>query len=200
MGLSAIAAALEELLIRSPTLYFASLALLEASCYPIARRRHLFSTAQSSDDPLLDTVRIRLSNGTLFPVDRKSSAGHGSGKSCAVCDSPINDPEIEYEVAGGPSGSVCVHLPCYLVWRQESKALHLSEGERHPRRTTDELLAQLRGSKTDLGRFVEAMRRDQQPHMVVSTNAVRAWQEREPQTWAMVCDWLAQQGKSIVQV
>jgi hypothetical protein len=29
---------------------------------------------------------------------------------------------------------------------------------------------------------------------------VRAWQEREPQTWAMVCDWLAAQGKSVVQV
>jgi hypothetical protein len=36
--------------------------------------------------------------------------------------------------------------------------------------------------------------------MVVSTNAVRAWQEREPQTWAMVCDWLAAQGKRVVQV
>ena len=115
-------------------------------------------------------------------------------------DLPINHAEIEYEVAGGASGSVCVHLPCYLVWRQEAKALRLSEGERHPRRTADELLARLRGSKTDLSRFVEAMRWNQQPHIVVSTNAVRAWQEREPQTWAMVCDWLAEQGKSVVQV
>ena len=30
--------------------------------------------------------------------------------------------------------------------------------------------------------------------------AVRAWQTREPQTWAMVLDWLAEQGKSVVQV
>jgi hypothetical protein len=52
----------------------------------------------------------------------------------------------------------------------------------------------------DLGRFVEAMRRDQRPHLVVPTNAVRAWQAREPQTWAMVCEWLAEQGKSVVQV
>jgi hypothetical protein len=29
---------------------------------------------------------------------------------------------------------------------------------------------------------------------------VRAWQEGESQTWAMVCDWLAEQGKSVVQV
>ena len=63
--------------------------------------------------------------------------------------------------------------------------------------TTDELLAQLRGSKTDLGRFVEIMLRDQLPQLVVPANAVRAWQEREPQTWAMVCDWLATQGKSV---
>ena len=66
--------------------------------------------------------------------------------------------------------------------------------------TTDELLATLRGSKTDLGRFVETMLRDQLPNLVVPTAAVRAWQEREPQTWAMVCDWLAAQGKSVVQV
>ena len=66
--------------------------------------------------------------------------------------------------------------------------------------TSDEVLVQLRGSKTDLGRFVEAMLRDQLPHLVVPANAVRAWEEREPQTWAMVCDWLADQGKSVVQV
>ena len=68
------------------------------------------------------------------------------------------------------------------------------------RMTSDEVLVQLRGSKTDLGRFVEAMLRDQLPYLVVPANAVRAWQEREPQTWAMVHDWLAEQGKSVVQV
>jgi hypothetical protein len=200
VGFSAIAAAVEEWLTRSPTLCLGNLAVLEASRYPMARRGHVLSTTPASDDPLLDTVRTRLGSGTLFPVDRKSGTGRGSGKPCAVCDLPINHVELEYQVAGGPSGSVCVHLPCYLVWRQESKALHWSEGTRHPRRTTDELLAQLRGSQTDLGRFVEAMRRDQRPHLVVPTNAVRAWQEREPQTWAMVCDWLAAQGKRVVQV
>jgi hypothetical protein len=66
--------------------------------------------------------------------------------------------------------------------------------------TVEELLVQLRGSKTDLGRFVDAMLRDQLPNLVVPASAVRAWQEREPQTWAMVRDWLAEQGKSVVQV
>jgi hypothetical protein len=63
--------------------------------------------------------------------------------------------------------------------------------------TADELLAQLRGSRTDLGRFVEVMLRHHLPHLVVPANAVRAWQEREPKTWAMVRDWLAEQGKSV---
>jgi hypothetical protein len=47
-----------------------------------------------------------------------------------------------------------------------------------------------------LGRFVEAMLRDQLPCLVVPANAVRAWQEREPLTWAMVRDWLAEQGRT----
>jgi len=61
--------------------------------------------------------------------------------------------------------------------------------------TTDELLAQLRGSKTDLRRFVEVVLRDDLPHLVVPANAVRAWQKRELETWAMVCDWLAEQAR-----
>ena len=63
--------------------------------------------------------------------------------------------------------------------------------------TADELLAQLRGSKTDLARFVEVMLRDQRADLVVPASAVRAWQEREPQTWAMVRNWLAAQRKSV---
>jgi hypothetical protein len=66
--------------------------------------------------------------------------------------------------------------------------------------TADELLVRLRRSKTDLGRFVEVMLRDELPHLVVPAAAVRAWEKREPQTWAMVLDWLAEQGKSVVQV
>ena len=45
--------------------------------------------------------------------------------------------------------------------------------------TTEELLAELRGSQTDLGRFIEAMLRDQLPHLVVPAKAVRAWRERD---------------------
>ena len=75
MGLGAIVAAVEELLTRSPTLCLANLAVLEASRHSMARRGRLFSTTPESDDPLLDTVRTRLSSGTLFPIDCKSSTG-----------------------------------------------------------------------------------------------------------------------------
>jgi len=66
--------------------------------------------------------------------------------------------------------------------------------------TTDELLLTLKESKTDLGRLVETMQRNQLPNLVVPATAVRAWQERDPQAWAMVCDWLATQGKGVVQI
>jgi hypothetical protein len=41
---------------------------------------------------------------------------------------------------------------------------------------------------------------DRARHANSPIEAVRTWQEREPQTWAMVCDWLAAQGKRVVQV
>jgi hypothetical protein len=66
--------------------------------------------------------------------------------------------------------------------------------------TADELLAHLRKSRTDLARFVEGMLRHELPYLAVPSDAVQAWQEREPQTWAMVCDWLAAHGKSVLLV
>src|SRR5262245_40811414 len=73
-------------------------------------------------------------------------------------------------------------------------------GARGARMTSDEVLSRLQGSKTDLGRFVTAMLRNQQPHLIVPASAVRAWQRREPRSWEMVCDWLAEQGKTIVLI
>src|SRR5216684_1196929 len=109
VGLGAIVAAVEELLTRSPTLCLANLAVLEASRYPMARRGHLFSTTPESEDPLLDTVRTRLSSGTLFPVDRKSGAGRGSGKPCAVCDLPINHAKLSTRLlVGRAARSACI--------------------------------------------------------------------------------------------
>jgi hypothetical protein len=64
----------------------------------------------------------------------------------------------------------------------------------------DELLADLRDSKTDLARVVEAVLRYRVPYIVVPSAAVRAWEQREPQHWAKVAGWLAAQNVTMVQV
>ncbi len=61
-----------------------------------------------------------------------------------------------------------------------------------------ELLTEVRASRTDLARLVEAASRDEQLYIVVPARAVEAWQRREPQAWAKVCAWLASQGKTVI--
>jgi hypothetical protein len=65
---------------------------------------------------------------------------------------------------------------------------------------TKELLTELRTSQTDLARFVEAVIRDGMPYIVVSSQALRAWQRREPQTWEKVADWMAAHDVDVVTV
>ncbi|HET7875748.1 MAG TPA: hypothetical protein VFN71_09495 [Methylomirabilota bacterium] len=62
------------------------------------------------------------------------------------------------------------------------------------------LLAALRGSRSDLARLVESVSRDDRRLVIVSTRAVKAWEEREPQAWATVKDWLAARGVAVVEV
>jgi hypothetical protein len=64
----------------------------------------------------------------------------------------------------------------------------------------DELLNELRTSKTDLARFVEAVLRNRPPYVVVSSQAVTSWERREPQHWAKVSGWLADSNVSLVKV
>jgi hypothetical protein len=64
----------------------------------------------------------------------------------------------------------------------------------------DELLNELRTSKTDLARFVEAVLRNRPPYVVVSSHAVTSWERREPQHWAKVSGWLAESNVSLVKV
>ena len=56
----------------------------------------------------------------------------------------------------------------------------------------------IRGRGTACG--AAALLWEQLPQLVVPANAVGAWQEREPQTWALLCDWLSEQGKSVLVV
>jgi hypothetical protein len=64
----------------------------------------------------------------------------------------------------------------------------------------DELLNDLRNSQTDLARIVESVVRDRLPYVVVPVQAVRSWERREPDHWAKVAGWLADQKVALVQV
>jgi hypothetical protein len=66
--------------------------------------------------------------------------------------------------------------------------------------STDELLTELRSSRTDLARFVETVIRDSRPYLVIPSQAMKAWEQREPQTWAKVADWLAAHDVAVLTV
>jgi hypothetical protein len=70
---------------------------------------------------LRQRVRRTLTSGTLSLIIRKARVGRGSGRLCAVCTSSVNETDIEYEVLS-TTGVVVAHLPCYLIWSQESEA------------------------------------------------------------------------------
>lgn len=66
--------------------------------------------------------------------------------------------------------------------------------------TAADLLSELGSSRTDLARLVRAAVSRSHPYVVVSARAVKAWGEREPDTWARVSVWLTAYGKIIVEV
>jgi hypothetical protein len=64
----------------------------------------------------------------------------------------------------------------------------------------DDLLSELRSSQTDLARIIETVVRDRLPYVVVPVQAVKSWERREPDHWAKVAGWLADQNVTLVQV
>lgn len=66
--------------------------------------------------------------------------------------------------------------------------------------TADALLLELRTSRTDLGRLVEAVWRDHFTQLVVPQQSVEAWEHREPETWRKVSSWLAERGVPIYRI
>lgn len=66
--------------------------------------------------------------------------------------------------------------------------------------STEALLAELRTSRTDLWRWVKAASESQFPRVVIPAEAIRAWQQREPETWAKVAQWFAAHGKRVEEV
>ena len=66
--------------------------------------------------------------------------------------------------------------------------------------TTGDLLAELRDSRTDMARVVEAAAQPERAYVVVPIQAVQAWMQREPDAWAKVVKWFSANGKALVQV
>lgn len=61
-------------------------------------------------------------------------------------------------------------------------------------------MLELKGSRTDLARLVEAVSRDQFTKLVVPQQSVDAWERREPETWRKVSVWLADRGIPIHRI
>jgi hypothetical protein len=66
--------------------------------------------------------------------------------------------------------------------------------------TAAELLLELRSTRTDLARIVEAVSRDQFTKLVIDERSVEAWERREPDAWRKVSAWLTARGVSIQKV
>ena len=56
--------------------------------------------------------------------------------------------------------------------------------------TAEALLIELRTSRTDLARLVEAAVDHRRTRLVVPQRSVEAWERREPETWTKVSGWL----------
>jgi hypothetical protein len=65
--------------------------------------------------------------------------------------------------------------------------------------TTADLLADL-GTRSDLARLVERVSRERVPWIVVSAAAVTGWARRDPEAWAKLSAWLAEQGVALVRI
>ena len=62
------------------------------------------------------------------------------------------------------------------------------------------MITKLRSSRTDLARIVAAAHRNKSPVLIVPARSVRAWEQREPDSWATVCDWLAAHRIKILEI
>ena len=63
--------------------------------------------------------------------------------------------------------------------------------------TADALLEDLRNSRTDLAHLVERVLEKRRAAVIVSAEAVDAWDAREPHAWRKVREWLAAEGVAV---
>jgi hypothetical protein len=78
------------------------------------------------DSELRRTARAKCDAGEL-PSGRpgKIWAGAGSGAACSLCELPIANADVEYEIESSLGTSLQVfrfHVTCYHIWYVEVKA------------------------------------------------------------------------------
>ena len=66
--------------------------------------------------------------------------------------------------------------------------------------SAEDLVIELRTSRTDLARLVEAAARDHLTRIIVPQRRVDPWGRGEPETWLKVSGWLTARGIKIVRV
>ena len=79
-------------------------------------------------------ARARIDNGELPPCETVTLLGTtGSGAKCALCDAPIAETEVEYEVevARHRGMSWRFHIRCHNVWRDVCDELWPPEASPH---------------------------------------------------------------------
>ncbi len=75
------------------------------------------------DDELRVRARARIRDGRLRCIPgHRTWGGRGSNQPCALCDAPIRDSEVEYEIEGvgiDSPGPYRFHFLCHDAWQFE---------------------------------------------------------------------------------
>jgi hypothetical protein len=116
-----------DILTRTERCVETSRATLAQAAFRIARSRRVLNPAWGlsggADPSLRESIRTRLSSGSLFPANNRVVAGRGSQEPCLLCGGTVYKAEVQYDVKDGAGRKIICHVACYLVWRQESSGV-----------------------------------------------------------------------------
>lgn len=81
--------------------------------------------SQLRDEALRLRVRKLIEVGRLpVTVPQQIYAGYGSNRTCAACDKPITNTQVEYDVNDERSGEpLNFHMGCHVLWQIECQKL-----------------------------------------------------------------------------
>jgi hypothetical protein len=115
----------EEQVMRSRLLCLSSRRLVRQSRERVVSGRRLVGRRRmicgGSETGLRESIRLRLTTGTLSRLDGRAWAGPATGKGCIVCQATIDRPDIEYEIQD--PYHAYAHLTCFTIWLDESRVI-----------------------------------------------------------------------------